>query len=66
MRTARIFEVNEEVMIKCRVTQVIFEGGNIKYKLADSKGGTELQGNFTDKELIEIPVTTVKKRSPEK
>ena len=61
MRTARIYEVGEEVMIKCRVNQVIFEGGSIKYKLADSKGGTELQGNFTEKDIVPCRNTSNKK-----
>lgn len=52
MKTVKIFEIGENVMIKGKVVDAVFEGGNIKYKIKDDKTGKIFDWFYTDKDII--------------
>ena len=53
MRTAKLFEIGEEVLVTMTVVNREFdERGNIKYKLKDNKTGKILDWNYSDKEIV--------------
>ena len=62
MKTAKIFEIGEQVMVKASISDIEINNGNIKYKLRDEKSGKTLDWAYTDKDIVPMP----KKRSKEK
>ena len=50
MKTIQIFEVGEDVLIRARVSQVIFEKDRIKYILEDTEG-KKYNHHFSDKDI---------------
>ena len=62
MKTAKIFEIGEQVMVKASISDIEINNGNIKYKLRDEKSGKTLYWAYTDKDIVPMP----KKRSKEK
>ena len=52
MRTIKVFETGETVLIKAVVSQVIFEKDRITYTLKDAINGTAYQNRFSEKDII--------------
>lgn len=52
MKTIKIFETGETVLIKAVVSKVIFEKDRITYTLKDSISGTAYQNKFSEKDII--------------
>ena len=52
MRTIKVFETGETVLIKAVVSKVIFEKDRITYILKDSISGTAYQNKFSEKDII--------------
>lgn len=54
MRTEKLFEINEEVLVPMKVIKRDFDDrGKVKYQLKDQKSGKILDWFYTDKDLIE-------------
>ena len=49
MRTVRIYEEGETVMIKAKISKVIFEKERITYELKDYLSDQRYMSRFTDK-----------------
>lgn len=54
MRTVRIYEEGETVMIKAKISKVIFEKERITYELKDYLSDQRYMSRFTDKEIMPI------------
>lgn len=54
MRTINMFEIGEDVMIKCKIVDARIEGGNIKYKIKDEKTGKIFDWYYGDKDIIPL------------
>lgn len=52
MKTIKVFEVGEEVYIKAKVAQVIFDKDRISYELTD--GADKFKHRFQEKDLKSI------------
>lgn len=53
MKTIDMYEIGEEVYIKAKVTDIVVENGEIKYKIKDEHSNNDLNHLFTDKQLIQ-------------
>ena len=61
MKTEKLYEVGEEVMVKMKVIKREFDDrGNVKYKLKDQKSAKILDWFYTNKDIIPV-ITSTKK-----
>ncbi len=60
MQTVDIYDVDEEVLIKAKVAEVLFDKGKVIYKLKDVVTGKRLDYDFTAKDIR--PVTAEPKK----
>ena len=75
MKTEKMFEINEEVMIKVKVVNMEFKNGEIWYQLKDNTTGKVFDYLFARKDIVPCESTakvtskkadTVKKTAPKK
>ena len=52
MKTINMYEMGEEVYIKAKVTDIVVENGEIKYKIKAEHSNNDLDHNFTEHQLI--------------
>ena len=52
MKTVKLYEMNEEVMVVAQIVGVVVEDGEIKYKLKNPLTGREYGYLFTEDQLI--------------
>ena len=52
MRTIDIYEIGEEVLIRAKVTDIIVENGEVKYRVKAEHSNNELDHKFTDHQMI--------------
>lgn len=52
MKTVKMYEVGEEVVIKAKVTQIEVENGEIKYHLKTDFANNDIAHMFTSDEII--------------
>lgn len=52
MKTVRLYELNEEVMVIAQVVGIVVADGEIKYKLKNPLTGREYGYLFTEDQLI--------------
>ena len=52
MRTVKIFETGETVLIKAVVSKVTLDKDRISYTLKDAISGTVYQNRFSEKDII--------------
>ena len=62
MKTEKMFEVGEQVLIPMTVSKREFDDrGNIKYKLKDDKSAKILDWSYSNKDIVPINKKVVKK-----
>ena len=54
MININMFEVGEDVLIKAKVTDILVEHGEIKYKIKAEHSNNDLDHNFTEHQLIAL------------
>lgn len=52
MRTIDIYDIGEEVLIRAKVTDIVVDKGEIKYKIKDEHSNNDLSHLYTDHQLI--------------
>lgn len=52
MRTIDIYDIGEEVLIRAKVTDIIVENGEVKYRIKAEHSNNELDHKFTDHQLM--------------
>ena len=52
MKTISMYEMGEEVYIKAKVTDIVVENGEVKYKIKAEHSNNDLDHNFTEHQLI--------------
>ena len=52
MKTVKMYEIGEEVVIKAKVTNITVENGDIKYSLKTEFSNNDVGHLFTDDEII--------------
>lgn len=52
MKTVKMYEIGEEVIIKAKVTNITVEDGTIKYNLKTEFANNEIGHLFTEDEII--------------
>lgn len=52
MKTVDIYEIGEEVLIRAKVTDIVVDKGEIKYKIKDEHSNNDLSHLYTDHQLI--------------
>ena len=52
MKTVKMYEIDEEVVIKAKVTQIDVEKGEIKYHLKTDFANNDIAHLFTEDEII--------------
>ena len=55
----KMYKVGEEVLIKAKVTDIVVENGELKYKIKAEHSNNDLDHNFTEHQMVpfcdEIP-----------
>lgn len=54
MININMFEVGEDVLIRAKVTDILVEHGEIKYKIKAEHSNNDLDHNFTEHQIIQI------------
>ena len=52
MKTIDIYEIGEEVLIRAKVSDIIVENGEVKYRIKAEHSNNDLDHKFTDHQLI--------------
>ena len=60
MKTVRLYEIGEEVLIKAKVTEVAIDNGEIVYQVQSIDNGKGMGIWFKDDQLITTEQTTAK------
>ena len=53
MKTITMFEVGEDVLIRAKITDILVEHGEIKYKIKAEHSNNDLDHNFTEHQIIQ-------------
>lgn len=53
MKTVKLYEEGEEVMVVAQITGIVVENGEIKYKLKNPLTGREYGYLFTEDQLVQ-------------
>jgi len=66
MKTVDMYEVGEEVMIKAKVTEIIVENGELKYRITAEHSNNPLDHKFTEHQLTPVfqEITEDKEEEP--
>ena len=51
-KTVQMYEIGEEVLIKAKITDIVVENGELKYKIKAEHSNNDLDHNFTEHQLI--------------
>ena len=54
MKDIRMYEVGEEVYIKAKITEIVVENGEIKYRIKAEHSNNDLDHNYTEHQLFQI------------
>lgn len=52
MKTIDIYDIGEDVLIRAKVTDIVVDKGEIKYKIKDEHSNNDLSHLYTDHQLI--------------
>lgn len=52
MRTVDIYDIGEEVLIRAKVTDIIVENGEVKYRIKAEHSNNDLDHKYTDHQLM--------------
>ena len=52
MKTINMYEMGEEVYIKAKITDIIVENGELKYRIKAEHSNNDLDHNFTEHQII--------------
>ena len=53
MKTIDMYEIGEEIFIKAKVTDILVENGEIKYKVKAEHSNNDLDHKFTEKQMFQ-------------
>jgi hypothetical protein len=56
MKTVRVYEEGEVVMIKAKISRVIFEKDKISYELKDYENDQKYLHTYSDKDIEPVPL----------
>ena len=54
MITVNMYQIGEDVLIRAKVTDIIVENGEIKYKIKTEHSNNDLDHKFTDHQIIPV------------
>lgn len=61
MKTIKLYEVGEEVLVKAKITGVVIKEGEIRYALKNTITGKDYDYLFKDEDIVYKPEPTPKK-----
>lgn len=54
MKRVDMFEIGEDVLIKAKVTDIIVDNGELKYKIKAEHSNNDLDHKFTEHQIIPV------------
>ena len=54
MKKVDMFELGEDVLIKAKITDIIVENGELKYKIKTEHSNNDLDHKFTEHQIIPV------------
>lgn len=48
----KMYKIGEEVLIKAKITDIVVENGELKYKIKAEHSNNDLDHNFTEHQMI--------------
>lgn len=54
MKDIKMFEIGEDVLIKAKVTDIVVENGELKYRIKAEHSNNDLDHKFTEHQIIQM------------